>query len=142
MTATVNPLTRSLSVFGCGVIRHSLLALACGVALLAPAAVSAQTEPFLTAQDVMDITRTAATAISSTNIIIAVVDRAGIPLGVYLGPTATAGDVITGGIVSQLYQGGAPVLATDYAVGLARTGAFFSNNNAPLSSRTVRFISG
>ena len=32
--------------------------------------------------------------------------------------------------------------ANDYAVGLARTGAFFSNDQAPLSSRTVRFISG
>ena len=30
----------------------------------------------------------------------------------------------------------------DVAVALARTGAFFSNNQAPLSSRTVRFISG
>jgi hypothetical protein len=30
----------------------------------------------------------------------------------------------------------------DLAVNLARTGAFFSNNQAPLSSRTVRFISG
>jgi uncharacterized protein GlcG (DUF336 family) len=142
MTATVSYLTRSLSARGCGVLRRSLVVLACAVAVLAPAVASAQTEPFLTAQDVMDITRTAATAISATNIIVAVVDRAGVPLGVYLGPTATAGDVITGGIVSQLYQGGAPVLATDYAVGLARTGAFFSNNNAPLSSRTVRFISG
>jgi len=30
----------------------------------------------------------------------------------------------------------------DLAVSLARTGAFFSNDQAPLSSRTVRFISG
>jgi uncharacterized protein GlcG (DUF336 family) len=32
--------------------------------------------------------------------------------------------------------------ANDLAVALARTGAFFSNDQAPLSSRTVRFISG
>ena len=32
--------------------------------------------------------------------------------------------------------------ADDLAVALARTGAFFSNNAAPLSSRTVRYISG
>jgi len=32
--------------------------------------------------------------------------------------------------------------ANDVAVALARTGAFFSNDEAPLSSRTVRFISG
>src|SRR5258708_16876237 len=34
------------------------------------------------------------------------------------------------------------VNANDLAVALARTGAFFSNDQAPLSSRTVRFISG
>src|SRR5260370_11357603 len=33
-------------------------------------------------------------------------------------------------------------VAQDVAVSLARTGAFFSNNQAPLTSRTVRFISG
>ena len=37
---------------------------------------------------------------------------------------------------------GVMVDANDYAIGLARTGAFFSNDQAPLSSRTVRFISG
>ena len=112
------------------------------VVLVALAPAAALAEPFLTAADVTDITRTAATAVSPTSIIIAVVDRAGVPLGVYLGPTATAADTITGNITQQLYQGGAPVNAMDYAVGLARTGAFLSNNNAPLSSRTVRFISG
>ena len=38
---------------------------------------------------------------------------------------------------------GRPVIAVpDPLVALARTAAFFSNNQAPLSSRTVRFISG
>src|SRR4029077_8694417 len=37
---------------------------------------------------------------------------------------------------------GAVVRADELAVGLARTAAFFTNNQAPLSSRTVRFISG
>jgi hypothetical protein len=32
--------------------------------------------------------------------------------------------------------------ANDFAVSLARTGAYFSNDQAPLSSRTVRYISG
>jgi len=143
MTATVNPHTRSLSALGRGFIRCSLLALTLVIALLSPAAVSAQgTEPFLTAADVMAITQAAATAISATNIVVAVVDRSGVPLGVYLGPTATAADVINGGINGLLYPGGGGVNAQDLAVGLARTGAFFSNNAAPLSSRTVRFISG
>ncbi|HEY2993776.1 MAG TPA: heme-binding protein [Methylomirabilota bacterium] len=112
---------------------------------LMPAAAVAQ--PFLTAADVMDITRTAATAISPTSIVIAVVDRAGEVLGVYEGTAGASAAFINGNITQQLYQGGPPagvagVPAGDYAVGLARTGAFFSNNNAPLSSRTVRFISG
>ena len=37
---------------------------------------------------------------------------------------------------------GAMIPSDDLAVALARTGAFFSNDQAPLSSRTVRFISG
>jgi uncharacterized protein GlcG (DUF336 family) len=148
MTATVSPLTRSLTTLGSRFITRSLLALTCAVVLLAPAAASAQTEPFLTAQDVMDAVRTAATAISPTTIVVAVTDRAGNVLAVYGGTgAAPATDIITGGIVTQLYQGGPGVAATgvtaqDYAVGLARTASFFSNNNAPLSSRTVRFISG
>lgn len=146
--ATVSPWTRSLSVLGSPFFTRSLVALAVAAALLSPAAARAQTEPFLTVPDVMDAVRTAATAISPTSIVVAVVDRAGNPLAVYGGTTANpATDIITGGIVTQLYQGGPGVAATgvtaqDYAVGLARTGAFFSNNNAPLSSRTVRFISG
>jgi len=54
---------------------------------------------------------------------IAVVDRAGNVLGLYR-------------------QAGAGTANDDLAIGLARTGAFFSNDQAPLSSRTVRFISG
>jgi uncharacterized protein GlcG (DUF336 family) len=137
---TVSHQIRIVRRLGCSFAKLLFVTLACALAALAPA--TALADEFLTAQDAMDAVRTAATAISATNIIVAVVDRTGVPLAVYLGPTATAGDIITGGIVSQLYQGGAPVLATDYAVGLARTGAFFSSNQAPLSSRTVRFISG
>ena len=143
MTGTVSPLSRSIR----SLARRSVVALASVVVLLAPAAAFAQ-QPFLTAQDVMDAVRTAATAINPTTIVVAVTDRAGNVLAVYGGAGANpAADIITGGIVTQLYQGGPGVAATgvtaqDYAVGLARTGAFFSNNNAPLSSRTVRFISG
>ncbi len=54
---------------------------------------------------------------------IAVVDRAGRMLALFRKTGASATD-------------------DDLAVSLARTGAFFSNNQAPLSSRTVRFISG
>src|SRR4029077_4082971 len=37
---------------------------------------------------------------------------------------------------------GTTVNSNELAVSLARTAALFSNNQAPLSSRTVRFISG
>src|SRR5205807_8700498 len=54
-------------------------------------------------------------------------------LGVYIKPGTpgvSAGDF------------GTTVSTSELAVALARTASFFSNNEAPLSSRTVRFISG
>ena len=65
----------------------------------------------------------AASAVSFPTLAVAVVDRLGNVLGVYV-------------------QGGPSLQVQDTAVGLARTGAFFSNDQAPLSSRTVRFVSG
>jgi len=61
------------------------------------------------------------------------VDRAGFVLGVFRtqnAPATTAGNF---GLLQD---------ANEVAVALARTGTFFSNDQAPLSSRTVRFISG
>lgn len=87
----------------------------------------------LTAADVTNAVQGAATAISPDTMVIAVVDRAGTPLAVFRkvgAPVTVTGNF---GVVGD---------ANDYAVGLARTGAFFSNDAAPLSSRTVRFISG
>jgi len=65
--------------------------------------------------------------------VIAVVDRMGNILAVYQEPSAPA--LSTGNFGNQ-------VATPDLAVALARTGAFFSNDQAPLSSRTVRYISG
>jgi uncharacterized protein GlcG (DUF336 family) len=65
--------------------------------------------------------------------VIAVVDRGGKILAVYEtvgAPTAAAGNF------------GVSVNARELAIALARTAGFFSNDQAPLSSRTVRFISG
>ncbi|MGA8143609.1 MAG: heme-binding protein [Candidatus Acidiferrales bacterium] len=64
---------------------------------------------------------------------IAVVDRLGRILAVYKQPDTPP---------SLPGNFGAPVPADELAVSLARTGAYFSNDQAPLSSRTVRFISG
>ena len=86
----------------------------------------------LTVADVQAVVQDAAMA-ADPPYAIAVTDRSGNILAVYDkgGTPATA----TGNF-------SATVDSNELAVSLARTGAFFSNNQAPLSSRTVRFISG
>ena len=76
----------------------------------------------LSALDVEGIVTRAAIAIDDPRMAIAVVDRFGRPLAIYRKPQATDGTV-------------------EIALSLARTGAFFSNDQAPLSSRTVNTIS-
>jgi uncharacterized protein GlcG (DUF336 family) len=83
-------------------------------------------QPALSPAEVTSLAQAAAGVVAappSPPMTVAVVDRAGNVLGVYRQAGATGAD-------------------DDLAVGLARTGAFFSNDAAPLSSRTVRFISG
>ena len=89
----------------------------------------------LSAAEVTNIVTSAAAAVSTDTLVIAVVDRQGKPLGVFHKSGAPGGAVSQGNF-SQMEN------ADDVAVQLARTGAFFSNNQAPLTSRTVRFISG
>ncbi len=88
-------------------------------------------ESFLTASDVQSVINAAASAVN-TPYVIAVTDRSGNILAVFRknGAAATA----TGNF-------GATVDTNELAVALARTASFFSNDQAPLSSRTVRFIS-
>ena len=91
--------------------------------------------PAVQALQVADVQNIVTAAVNSVNVdmVIAVVDRAGLVLGVFRtqnAPVATPGNF---GSVQD---------ANDVAVALARTAAFFSNDQAPLSSRTVRFISG
>jgi uncharacterized protein GlcG (DUF336 family) len=66
-------------------------------------------------------------------IVVAVTDRTGVILAVFETPGAPA---------TALGNFGAVVDSHELAVSLARTAALFSNDQAPLSSRTVRFISG
>jgi uncharacterized protein GlcG (DUF336 family) len=87
----------------------------------------------LTQADVQMLVQAAATAAQSDSMVIAVVDRLGRILAVYKEPSAPA---TTPG------NFGVAIPSDELAVSLARTGAFFSNDQAPLSSRTVRFISG
>ena len=87
----------------------------------------------LTQADVQMLVQAAAMAAQSDSMVIAVVDRLGRVLAVYKEPSAPA---TTPG------NFGVAIPSDELAVSLARTGAFFSNDQAPLSSRTVRFISG
>jgi uncharacterized protein GlcG (DUF336 family) len=100
--------------------------------LLGPATLLSQNTPseraggtaqILTADDVRAVLTIAATALGNDTLSAAVVDRTGNILGVYTRP-------------------GADERSPDIAVSVARSGALFANDQAPLSSRTVRFISG
>jgi uncharacterized protein GlcG (DUF336 family) len=100
-------------------------------AVSTPASASATVT--LTSADVDSIVHAAAAATSPTTAVIAVVDRAGNVLALYRKPDAPL--TVAGNF-------GIQTSTNDVAIGLARTGAFFSNDQAPLPSRTVRFISG
>lgn len=86
----------------------------------------------LQSTDVQNIIQAAVNSVH-VDMVVAVVDRAGFVLGVFRTQNAPA---------TAIGNFGAAQDANDLAVALARTGAFFSNDQAPLSSRTVRFISG
>src|ERR1700682_4676371 len=111
----------------------AMLLIGCGGGSSAPVT----PPPILTVQalqvaDVQNIVQAAANSVN-VDMAVAVVDRAGFVLGVFRTQNAPA--TVTGNF-GQMQN------ANDVAVSLARTGAFFRNDQAPLSSRTVRFISG
>ncbi|VTU01251.1 Uncharacterized protein, possibly involved in utilization of glycolate and propanediol OS=Singulisphaera acidiphila (strain ATCC BAA-1392 / DSM 18658 / VKM B-2454 / MOB10) GN=Sinac_0910 PE=4 SV=1: DUF336 [Gemmataceae bacterium] len=97
-----------------------------------PPAAAAAAQQTLTAAEVGALLRRAAAASASSDAIIVVTDRNGRILGVRV--ESGVSPAVTGS-PRQL------VFAIDGAVSLARTGAFFGNNQAPLTSRTVQFIS-
>ena len=76
----------------------------------------------LAAPDVQSLVNGAALAVNAAGLAVVVVDRAGRPLAVFRRASASDADV-------------------EKALSLARTGAFFSSTQTPLSSRTVRAIS-
>lgn len=102
-------------------VAHALEPPACAMTPLAPV-VCTDGGTSLSAAEVDAIVRAAAKALPDAQMTIAVVDRAG--------------------RVLALYEKGTNVANRDLAVGVARTAAFFSHNQAPLSSRTVRYLSG
>ena len=111
----------------------AMLLIGCGGGSSAP--VAPPPIPTVQALQVVDVQNIVQAAVNAVNVdmAVAVVDRAGFVLGVFRTQNAPATAV---GNFGQTQN------ANDVAVALARTGAFFSNDQAPLSSRTVRFISG
>lgn len=91
--------------------------------------------PVETPLSVSDVTNVVQKAVLSVNapMVVAVADRSGNVLAVFETPGAPT---------TSIGNFGQTLSSEDLAAGLARTAAFFSNNQAPLSSRTVRFISG
>src|SRR6266571_1384024 len=111
----------------------TMLLLGCGGGSSAP--LSPPPAPVVQPLQVSDVQNIVQAAVNSVNVdmVVAVVDRAGFVLGVFRTQNAPATAIGNFGQVQD---------ANDLAAALARTGAFFSNDQAPLSSRTVRFISG
>ena len=86
----------------------------------------------LAAAEVGQILDYASAVSPSQDAIIAVVDRNGRILGVRV--EAGVSPMITGNLANLVF-------AIDGALAKARTGAFFGNNQVPLTSRTIEFIS-
>jgi uncharacterized protein GlcG (DUF336 family) len=93
------------------------------------------TVPALSATDVANLVQAAASSVNTDTLAIAVVDRGGLVLAVY-----DKAGVVPG--ATDIGNFGQPVDVNELAVALARTAAYFSNDQAPISSRTVRFASG
>ena len=111
--STVRPRRRALRV-----------AASLGVAWLCAIQSWAQTPAVqLTAAEVRALLTAAGQSLSDPTLAVAVVDRGGRILGVYSRVSVQT-------------------FIPDVAVSVARTGAFFSHDQAPLSSRTVRALSG
>jgi uncharacterized protein GlcG (DUF336 family) len=98
----------------------------------APLDTTGAAQQTITAAEVNTLLRRAAAASASTDAIIAITDRLGRILGVRV--ESGVDPAITGNNERLVF-------AVDGAVSLARTGAFFGNNQAPLTSRTIQFIS-
>jgi len=128
---------RYLLVFSLMVGTTVLPFLSCGGGSGSSSSVSNSSDPpaSVIPLSISDVQTIVTNAVESVNapMVVAVADRAGNILAVFKTPGAPTTSVGNFGQV---------VPSDELAVGLARTAAFFSNDQAPLSSRTVRFISG
>jgi uncharacterized protein GlcG (DUF336 family) len=109
-----------------------MIIVGCGGGSNAPVTLPVTAVQPLQITDVQNIVQAAVNSVN-VDMIVAIVDRGGFVLGVFRTQNASA---TAAGNFGQVQN------SNDLAVALARTGAFFSNDQAPLSSRTVRFISG
>lgn len=104
--------------------RRSLLVATLLITVSRPEGVDSQASDLpLSSAEVSALIRATAEAVDSPGLAAAIVDRSGRILAVYARPAASS-------------------VAPDTAVTVARAAAMFSNADAPLSARTVRFISG
>jgi uncharacterized protein GlcG (DUF336 family) len=87
--------------------------------------------PYITEAEVENLLARAAGATSTQDAIIAIVDRGGNILGVR----------VEQGVLNNMPDLETLVFSIDGAVAKARTAAFFANNQAPLTSRTIRSLS-
>jgi len=87
----------------------------------------------LTPADVSAVVEAAASSVNSDAMVIAVTDRQGDILAIYQKPAGPATSAANFGNEAD---------TKEVAVALARTTSFFSNDQAPLATRTVRYISG
>jgi uncharacterized protein GlcG (DUF336 family) len=110
----------------------AMMIVGCGGGSSAPVTPPVTAVQALQVTDVQNIVQAAVNSVN-VDMAVAIVDRAGFVLGVFRTQNAPA---TAAGNFGQVQS------SSDVAVALARTGAFFSNDQAPLSSRTVRFISG
>jgi uncharacterized protein GlcG (DUF336 family) len=97
-----------------------------------PTSTTSSMQETLTTDDVETLLLRATAASASQDAIIVIVDRNGLILGAR----------VESGVAPEIQNDtNKLVFAVDGAVSLARTGAYFGNNQAPLTSRTVGFIS-
>jgi len=110
----------------------AMIIVGCGGGSSTPVSPPATPVQPLQGADVQNIVQATVNSVN-VDMTVAIVDRAGFVLGVFRTQNAPATATGNFGQVQD---------ANEVAVALARTGAFFSNDQAPLSSRTIRFISG
>jgi uncharacterized protein GlcG (DUF336 family) len=132
-TATEKHFLFSFSAFLLVLFAAALLCLSCGGG--SSSSSLPDPPPAATPLSIADVTNVVQNAVMSVNapMVVAVADRAGNILAVFETPGAPT---------TSIGNFGQTVPADELAVSLARTAALFSNDQAPLSSRTVRFISG